>query len=152
LRSVNGDRLIEIKDFIQGPRKVQRLHNEILVEIILPSALENGPHIVFEKIANRRADAIAKISFAGFLHLQNDVITDARFAFGAVGPTTVRSLNIEQILYGKAYPLEDKLIDAIITDYSNLIHPIDDQRSTAVYRKTVALNLLRYFLETHGRK
>lgn len=148
LRSINGDRLIEIKDFILGPRKVQRFNNEILVEIILPSALEKELHIVFEKIANRRADAIAKVSFAGYLHLQNDAITDARFAFGSVGPTIVRAIDIEQMLFGKAFPLENKLIDAIVTDYSNLIHPFDDQRSTAIYRKTVALKLLRYFLET----
>lgn len=150
LRSGNGDRLVEIKDFIQGPRRVQRFNNEILVEVILPSALENDPQIIFEKIANRRADAIAKISFAGYLHVQNEVISEARFAFGAVGPTIVRSLDIEQILYSKAHPLDNKLINTIIKEYGNLIHPIDDQRSTAIYRKTVALKLLRYFLETKG--
>jgi xanthine dehydrogenase FAD-binding subunit len=33
-----------------------------------------------------------------------------------------------------------------VAAFDKIIKPIDDQRSTAIYRKTVALNLLRYFL------
>lgn len=147
LRSLAGDRLVEIADFIQGPRRVQRSPNELLVEIILPNAMGESTHVVFEKIANRRADAITKISFAGLLCLDHGTIKDIRFAFGAVGPTIIRSLGIEQKLMGKVFPLDGKVIDEVVSDFNNLINPIDDQRSTAMYRKTVALKLLRYFLE-----
>jgi xanthine dehydrogenase FAD-binding subunit len=146
LRSVNGDRIVAINDFIQGPRRVGRSQNEILVEIILPSVLEDGSHIVFEKVGNRNADAIAKVSFAGFVRISNERIDDIRFAFGAVGPTMVRSNDIEKKLLGKPIPLTDADITSIVADFEKIIKPIDDQRSTAVYRKTVALNLLRYFL------
>lgn len=146
LRSVNGDRVIAINDFIQGPRRVQRFHNEILFEIILPSVFEDGSHSVFEKIGNRNADAIAKVSFAGFIRISKERIEDIRFAFGAVGPTMVRSIDIEKKLLGKPIPLADTDIASIVADFEKIIRPIDDQRSTAVYRKTVALNLLRYFL------
>jgi xanthine dehydrogenase FAD-binding subunit len=146
LHSVDGDRVVPINDFIQGPRRIQRFHNEILVEIILPSVLEDGAHIVFEKVGNRNADAIAKVSFAGFVRISNERIDDIRFAFGAVGPTMVRSRDIEKKLLGKLIPLTDADITSIVADFEKIIKPIDDQRSTAVYRKTVALNLLRYFL------
>lgn len=146
LRSVHGDRVVEISDFIQGPRRIQRANNEILVEIILPSILENNSYVVFEKIGNRNADAIAKVSFAGFITVTKDVIEDARFAFGAVGPTMVRSLDIEKKLLGQKFPLTGSQISSILAEFSRMIKPIDDQRSTADYRKTVALNLLRYFL------
>ncbi|USK72335.1 FAD binding domain-containing protein [Peribacillus asahii] len=145
LRSVNGDRMVAISDFIQGPRRVQRFHNEIVTEIILPSVLEDS-HVVFEKVGNRNADAIAKVSFAGFVRISKDQIDDIRFAFGAVGPTMVRSIDIEKKLVGKTIPLADADIAAIVAAFDKIIRPIDDQRSTAAYRKTVALHLLRYFL------
>jgi xanthine dehydrogenase FAD-binding subunit len=146
LRSENGERLVEISDFIQGPRRVGRLANEIVAEIILPSVLEEGSYVIFEKVGNRNADAIAKVSFAGFIRINKERIEDIRFAFGAVGPTMVRSIDIEKKLVGKTIPLADTDIATIVAGFDKMIRPIDDQRSTAVYRKTVALNLLRYFL------
>jgi xanthine dehydrogenase FAD-binding subunit len=146
LRSVNGDRIVPISDFILGVRRVQREPNEILAEIILPSVLEEGAHVVFEKVGNRNADAIAKVGFAGYIRTNGAVIEDVRFAFGAVGPTMVRSIDNEKKLLGKTIPLTGADIAQVVADFDKIIKPIDDQRSTALYRKTVALNLLRYFL------
>ncbi|MEH7085402.1 FAD binding domain-containing protein [Neobacillus drentensis] len=146
LRSVNGDRVVAISDFIQGPRRIGRHQNEILAEIILPSVLEKGAHVVFEKVGNRNADAIAKVGFAGYIRINDGRIDDVRFAFGAVGPTMVRSVDIEKTLIGKTIPLADADIAQVVAAFEKIIRPIDDQRSTALYRKTVALNLLRYFL------
>jgi len=146
LRSVKGDRMVAISDFIQGPRRVKRNQNEILAEIILPSVLADGAHVVFEKVGNRNADAIAKVGFAGYIRINDARIEDVRFAFGAVGPTMVRSIDIERKLVGKTIPLADADIAQVVAAFDKIIRPIDDQRSTATYRKTVALNLLRYFL------
>jgi xanthine dehydrogenase FAD-binding subunit len=152
LRSVNGDRIVEISEFIQGPRRVQRDQNEILAEIILPTVLEEAAHVVFEKVGNRNADAIAKVSFAGYIRVNDARIEDVRFAFGAVGPTMVRSIDIERKLVGKTIPLANADIAQVVAAFDKFIRPIDDQRSTATYRKTVALNLLRYFLSMkHNR-
>ncbi|MBT2730926.1 FAD binding domain-containing protein [Bacillus sp. ISL-75] len=152
LRSVNGDRIVAISDFIQGPRRVQRYKNEILVEVILPSVLAEGAHVVFEKVGNRNADAIAKVGFAGYIRINDARIEDVRFAFGAVGPTMVRSIDIERKLVGKTIPLANADIAQVVAAFDKIIRPIDDQRSTATYRKTVALNLLRYFLSmNHNR-
>ncbi|RAP75726.1 FAD binding domain-containing protein [Paenibacillus montanisoli] len=150
LRSAKGERAAEIRDFIQGPRKVDRLKDELVTEIILPEVPEVQPYFVFEKVANRRADAITKISFAGSMRWDEGRIQDARLAFGAVGPTIVRAADIEQKLVGQAFPLNDKVIDGIVAEFESLLKPIDDHRSTGVYRKTVALNLLRHFLEVRA--
>jgi len=146
LRSVHGDRIVAISDFIQGVRRIQREPNEILAEIILPSVVEEGAHVVFEKVGNRNADAIAKVGFAGYIRLNGAVIEDIRFTFGAVGPTMVRSIDIEKKLIGKNTPLTDTDKAQVVAAFDKIIKPIDDQRSTAIYRKTVALNLLRHFL------
>jgi xanthine dehydrogenase FAD-binding subunit len=148
LRSINGDRIVAISDFIQGPRRVGRFQNEILTEIILPSILEKEAHIVFEKVGNRNADAIAKVTFAGYMRIKDTRIEDVRFAFGAVGPTMVRSIEIEKKLLGKTLPLKAADINQVVAAFDKIITPIDDQRSTAAYRKTVALNLLCYFLSS----
>ncbi|MDR7075631.1 CO/xanthine dehydrogenase FAD-binding subunit [Neobacillus niacini] len=146
LRSIKGDRIVAISDFIQGVRRVQRDYNEILAEIILPSISEEGAYVYFEKVGNRNADAIAKVGFAGYIRIKGAVINDVRFAFGAVGPTMVRSFDIEKKLIGKTIPLTNADIAQVVAAFDKIIKPIDDQRSTALYRKTVALNLLRYFL------
>jgi xanthine dehydrogenase FAD-binding subunit len=146
LRSVTGDRIVAISDFIQGVRRIQREPNEILAEIILPSVVEEGAHVVFEKVGNRNADAIAKVGFAGYIRLNDAVIEDVRFAFGAVGPTMVRSMEIEKKLIGKTIPLANADIVQVVAAFDKIIKPIDDHRSTARYRKKVALNLLHYFL------
>lgn len=146
LRSVSGERVVAISDFITGVRRIQREPNEILVEIILPSVVEEGAHVVFEKVGNRNADAIAKVGFAGYMRINGAVIEDIRFVFGAVGLTMVRSIDIEKKLIGKTVPLTNADIAQVVAAFDKIIKPIDDQRSTAFYRKTVALNLLRYFL------
>ncbi|KRE99450.1 hypothetical protein ASG89_27915 [Paenibacillus sp. Soil766] len=147
LRSSKGERVVEIRDFILGPRRVDRLQDEIVTDIILPEVQEDRTFFVFEKVANRRADAIAKISFAGSMRWDEDRMCDARFAFGAVGPTIVRSIDIEKKLLGAAFPLDNTLIDEVVADFDKILKPIDDHRSTAVYRKSVALHILRHFLE-----
>ncbi|WP_019155091.1 FAD binding domain-containing protein [Robertmurraya massiliosenegalensis] len=151
LRSIDGERIIGIEEFIQGPRRIARNKNEILVEVILPELDEKNTHFIFEKVANRKADAISKISFAGMLQVTGNKIKDARFAFGAVGPTMVRSLQCEKKIIDKEFPLEEGILNEVVADFATIIHPIDDQRSTAFYRKIVAQNLLRYFLEAKGR-
>ncbi|MEH6908274.1 hypothetical protein, partial [Neobacillus drentensis] len=86
------------------------------------------------------------VGFAGYIRINDARIEDVRFAFGAVGPTMVRSIDIEKKLVGKTIPLADSDIAQVVSAFEQIIRPIDDQRSTAIYRKTVSLNLLRYFL------
>jgi xanthine dehydrogenase iron-sulfur cluster and FAD-binding subunit A len=43
-------------------------------------------------------------------------------------------------------------IDDMLNRYDPWIQPIDDQRSTKIYRKKVAMNILQEFIETIGRR
>jgi guanine deaminase len=141
-------RMVSIQDFILGPRKIALKQGELLTHIYLPRVLEEYTEYVFEKVGNRKADAIAKVSFVGGIRLKKDTISDIRFAFGAVGPTIVRCKEIEKSLIGAKFPLEQGQVNRVVEAFKEVIHPIDDQRSTATYRKKVALGLLRTFLET----
>jgi CO/xanthine dehydrogenase FAD-binding subunit len=87
----------------------------------------------FRKVGTRAAQAISKVALAA-------VRADApRIAIGSVAPTVIRARGAEEALAGGA-SIEDAA-DILRRD----IAPIDDMRSTAEYRRTVSVNLLRRF-------
>ena len=102
-------------------------------------------HAVFEKVGARKAQAISKLSFAGAATVRNGRLTDFRAAFGAVGVTVVRSPELEARVVACGIPAEAAKLAKEL--YAPVVRPIDDQRSTAAYRKQVCLNLLADFLE-----
>ena len=142
--SKNNERIVPIKEVIIGPRKTILKPNELIAEIIIPKS--SFTKTQFTKVGGRKADAISKVSFTAAVHVENNIITDIRFAFGAVGPTVVRNEKLEQKLINKTTKELHDFIPEIIDDYSEIITPIDDQRSNKEYRKQVALNMLLDFL------
>ena len=71
---------------------------------------------------------------------------DVRIAFGAVGATVIRSWTIEAKMQGLTLTELAARRTAIVQEYGRILRPIDDQRSTAAYRRQVCLNLLEDFL------
>lgn len=61
-------------------------------------------------------------------------------AFGSVGPTVVRVKKGEE-------KIKKLNLDKALELYESSITPIDDQRSTAAYRKKVSINLLKDFMK-----
>lgn len=142
----NSMREVNIKDFILGPRKILLEKNEILKSILIPKAEFNKTY--YEKVGARKASAISKLSFIGLAEVKDEKIKDIRIAIGSVAPKVVRIKSAEDLLIGSNLEDLKKKIKEVKDIYSNEIVPIDDQRSTAVYRKTVALKLIQYFLNT----
>lgn len=135
-------RILPIEEFILGVRKIAIRETELLKQIILPKEMFQMEY--YEKVGARQSEAIAKISFVGLLKLEEGRVLDARIAFGSVGPTVIRRKEIENDLIGKN--LDNEIIHDIIGEYNLFLKPIDDQRSTASYRKQVALAFLNDFL------
>lgn len=144
--SKHVNRILNISDVILGPRKTVLNKEDIIKEIIIPKA--SFTHTEFKKVGGRKADAISKLSFTGAVSMQDDIITDFRVAFGAVGPTMVRVKELEQGIIGKTTHDVQKELTQIIDLYDPFITPIDDQRSNQEYRKKVSLNLLRDFIQS----
>ncbi|QCX33632.1 xanthine dehydrogenase family protein subunit M [Caloramator sp. E03] len=138
LESLSGKREVYIGDFIKGPKIIDIKNDEILTEVKIP--VEDFDISIFKKVGTRKSTALSKVSFVGLAKKKN--LKDIRIAFGAVGPTVVRSREIEE----KIINMDIKDIHKIIDMYSNIITPIDDQRSTSLYRKEVSLRLLENFL------
>jgi CO/xanthine dehydrogenase FAD-binding subunit len=130
LRSAGEERRVPFTEFYTGYRQSHRRPDELI------TAVEIGPIEGlqwFRKVGTRAAQAISKVVMAA-------VRSPApRLALGSVAPTVVRLPKTETALASGA-GIEDaaRVLDAEI-------HPIDDMRSSAAYRRNVASNLLRRF-------
>ncbi len=142
--SASHERKIPIDEFITGPGQNTLKDDEILKEIII--SIGQFDVSFCRKVGTRKATALSKLSFIGLAIIDDEKIIDIRFAFGAVAPTVVRSEANENFIIGNNLQELSWLVPDIIEMYSPLIRPIDDQRSTAQYRKAVSLRLLEHFI------
>ncbi|MFA5236007.1 MAG: FAD binding domain-containing protein [Bacilli bacterium] len=148
LERINGHRLVPIQAFIVGVRRTISEPREMITEIIIPKP--KFSHTYYQKVGGRQADAISKVSFLGVAEIENDIVVDLRLAFGAVAPTVIRSSDFEKTLKNISVAELKADLPRIIEHYRSIIHPIDDQRSSAGYRNEVAVNLLRDMIEKIG--
>ena len=150
VRSINTVREVPIMQFITGPGRTVLKADELVTAIRIPLKPANVQ--VFRKVGTRKANALAKLSFTAVGEIKGKVIDALALSFGAVGPTVVRSTELEKQMAGKSLSELKAMIPSLLDDYGVMIVPIDDQRSTAAYRKQVALNLLESFLEKLGER
>ncbi len=146
IQSKDRTRRVDIKEFITGVRKIALEPNEIITKIILDKI--DFTKATFRKVGPRRSDAISKLSFAGAVTIQDNLVMDFRIAFGSVNITVVRHPEIECQFITKTVQELKQNKEHIVSLYREYIRPIDDQRSNKEYRKQVSLNLLRQFIDT----
>jgi len=144
LKSVSSERIIHIGKFITDPKQNTLEHDELLTEIIIPNKIFNVSY--YKKVGQRKGMSLTKASFQGLADIKNSNVLDIRIAFGSVAPIIVRSREIEASIIGKPVSEINAAVPEILKKYATLIRPIDDARSTAVYRKKVSLRLLEDFL------
>ena len=145
LESVEGERFVKAEDFVLGVRKIDRKPNELITEIIFPEVDYNGE--LWFKVGSRKADSISKVMMAGIYKICGKTLENFALVFGSVSIKPVRSHELENELKGMS--LDDVLKNKkyIVEEYAKLIKPIDDQRSTAEYRLTVAKNMIGKFID-----
>lgn len=145
LVSARGSRRMSYSKFHLGYKKTALQPDELLLAIHLPRL--SAPYFSYaRKVGPRIAQAISKVCIAALGRLQDSVVRDIRLAMGSVAPVPLRLSSIEQMLIGR--PLDKEAIASAGRALIPLLAPIDDIRSTAEYRRQVAVNLLAEFL--HG--
>jgi len=127
LRSAAGIRRIPFAEFYTGYRQTVRRPDELIVA--LEVARLRGRQR-FRKVGTRAAQAISKVVMAAV------VGSSPRIAVGSVAPTVLRLRATEAALAAGASIAEAQQL--LLEE----IAPIDDVRSTAEYRRRVAVNLL----------
>jgi CO/xanthine dehydrogenase FAD-binding subunit len=139
LGSRGATRRVPLRDFIVGPGKTLLREKELVLGVRIPTK-PTWTIQHYEKVGKRKAQACAVVSMAALINLTPDgVVEDARLAWGGVGPTVVRSSEIEAALKGK--PLDGETLSIVGALARETVNPIDDIRATADYRRMVAGNL-----------
>ena len=147
LASVGGERIIPLRDFYQGRKKLALRPDELIVEVIIPRF--GSDNFYYQKVGAREALAISRMSFAGIIQLEEDVITHFATAFGAIADVILRPAEIDKMFIGKTIPLAKEIKKEYLKAMDQAIVPISG-RVSVEYRKDVAMNLLNDFLESKG--
>ncbi len=144
LASTGGTRTVPIEEFITGPGRTALRSDELVVAVDIP--LIEGNRVFYHKVGTRRANALSKLSICAHATVEDDTVAALGIALGAVAPTVVRVREAEELVLLKAVSSIPQRLDAVIDAYRPFVTPISDQRSTAEYRREVALGLVKRFL------
>jgi len=142
LQSVEGERIVNMNDFILGYRKTDRKANEIITKVIIPKPLPETT-VRFYKVSKRKDLDISTVSAAISLTLINDRVGAIVLAFGGMAAVTKRAGKAEKHLAGREWTRKhvEEAMELIETEFS----PISDARSGAEFRKLASRNLLMKF-------
>ncbi len=144
LRSLAGERRLPLADFVTGPGQTCLADQELLTAVELTA--EPPSWYFYRKVGTRRANALSKLSVAGALWLEAGRIVRFAAAVGAVGPRVAVPPGITELTRGMRPADLRSQRREILDAFDPLVTPIDDQRSTAAYRRKVAFNLLEDLL------
>jgi len=128
-----AERTVSIADFIQKEGG-NLLRNDLVKEFLLPKEFQQAAG-KFLKNARTRED-IAIISVTTTVIMQADQCRKVRIALGAVAPTAIRIPQAESCLEGQI-PTEDRIQQAVDMVVQH-IHPIDNFRASAQFRKDIS--------------
>jgi CO/xanthine dehydrogenase FAD-binding subunit len=141
LASIRGTRRLKLDEFITGYRRTQRMPDEILSAVIVPT-MPSCSRSAFMKLGSRRYLVISIIMAAALVHTDSrGHLDDIRVALGAASPVARRLKSLESDLLNQpvASLAQFKITDLHLAPLS----PIDDVRATAAYRRDAAKELIR---------
>jgi xanthine dehydrogenase small subunit len=135
LGSATGERAVRAEDFWVAYRRTARRDDELLLRIRIP--LAPARQLRFWKIGTRKAQAISKVVLAlGWATEPDGRWTDVRLALGSVAATPIRAGRAEVAMEDRQPNRENA--ERAAAALADELEPIDDVRSTAEYRRTVA--------------
>jgi CO/xanthine dehydrogenase FAD-binding subunit len=134
LAGPDGARHVALDAFLKGPRRTDLGPGEILAAIHVPAGALEG-RSAFEKLGARAYLVISIAMVAVRLEIDGDRIRGARVAVGACGPVALRLRQVEAALLGPCTGAAGRVAAEAVAD---ALHPIDDVRASAAYRRRAA--------------
>jgi xanthine dehydrogenase FAD-binding subunit len=133
-------RRMPIDQFVIGPGKTALRKGEVLAAVRVRKP--EGEYIHhFEKVGQRQAMSISIASLAALVKVdRTDGIENIFLAWGSVGPTVIRSKEVETSLIGTKLSVEN--IKQVFPLVDRALSPISDVRASSTYRRRVSANLL----------
>lgn len=147
LLSVRGERIVPYSRFHLGYKKTLLEPDEILYSVSVPLAYEGWRQYV-RKVGTRNAQAISKTALAAVALVRAKHIEEVRIGVASLADRPLRCVEAEASVRGRSLA-EGDLETTVRRGRAALVReakPIDDIRSTAMYRSAVAANLLEEFL------
>ena len=144
-----GERTIAATDVWVAYRRTALAPDELILRVRIP--IGGRREALFRKIGTRRAQAISKVVLALAWRSgggSGSAWRDVRVALGSVADRPIRARATEAVLEG-ATPTPETA-DAAAEALAAEIHPIDDVRSTAEYRRAVAARALHRMVRDAG--
>lgn len=129
--SVEGKRVIEIKDFFKWVKKTVLKPSELVTSVFIPEPPEGSKGKYFKVVRS-----VEDLSLVGIAALVANVKTPkrriVRLAYSSVAPTPVRIFEVENI-FKQEKPLNE-LIDEAVNVVLKKLSPITDVRASKEYR------------------
>jgi CO/xanthine dehydrogenase FAD-binding subunit len=133
LAGATGERILPMADFFTGFMTNQLAADELLVEIQVPIPAHPGAYL---KFGRKHANTPAVVTVAVRVEWDEDKVSGARIALGAVGPHPIRAHRAEQLLVGTN--LGADAIAAAAAAAAEDCEPFTDAIATEWYRRRMA--------------
>lgn len=147
LGSARGERVVAAADFFTAYRRTALAPDELIVRVRIP--IPGGRETRFRKVGTRRAQSISKVVLAlAWRDGAGRAWCDVRLALGSVADRPIRARATEAVLEG-ARPTPETA-DRAAETLAGELHPIDDVRSTADYRRAVASRVVHRLVREAG--
>ncbi len=149
LRRGRDRRTLALQDYFIDYGKQNRAAGEFVESIQVPLPGPNDRNAAY-KISKRRDEDISSVAVGIHMTVTDDLIGNARIAFGGMAATPKRASKAEAALNGQPWSHDsfEAAAKALIDDFQ----PLTDWRASSEYRMLSAQNLLRrFFLEQDGQ-
>ncbi len=133
-------RTLPLAHLYRGYKDLDLAPGEVLEAVRIPLAVARGA-TSFEKVSQRHILDIASVNSALWLRCEDGVVTGATLAVGGVAPVPLLARGAARALCGG--PLDEAALARAAAALDAEIHPIDDVRGTAAYKRVLAGRLLR---------
>jgi CO/xanthine dehydrogenase FAD-binding subunit len=149
LVSMRGERTLPYSEFHLGYKRTALSPDELLYSITVPLTYGNWRQYI-RKVGTRNAQAISKTALAGLARIERNQIEEMRIGAASLADRPLRCNLTEAALRGRSLlPAHlEATVRAGRATLAKEAKPIDDIRSTAMYRSAVAANLLEEFLRS----
>ena len=127
-----------VEKLFKGPKCTVLAPGDLITGFEIPLRRNSG---VYMKLSARKSFSISKICMGVSLNCEKGIIVNARIAMGAVGPTIKRALEAEKLLEGSKPDIVT--LSNAAQAAMDCVTPIDDQRSSAEYRRAMVGVLLK---------
>ena len=148
LRRGDARRIIDLEDFFIAYGRQDLKDSEFIESIFIPQ-----PHPYFDrlrivKLSKRFDSDISAVCAAIRLRVENNLIIQARLAFGGMAGTPKRARQAERALIGRQWSPE--AFEAAAAALAQDFQPLDDVRGSRDYRLRAAGNVLRRMASETG--